>query len=55
MKKQSCTEASVEHNRDKWKKLNILLQRTDLYIAIDDLLLAIENGHEIQSKHENVQ
>jgi hypothetical protein len=26
-----------------------------LYIAIDDLLLAIENGHEIQSKHENVQ
>ena len=49
-------EASVEHRDKCQEKLNILLeQRTDLSIAIDDLLLAIENGDKFMKVYKQMK
>ncbi|MDG2433113.1 DUF4254 domain-containing protein [Flavobacterium sp.] len=49
-------EASVEHRDKCQEKLNILLeQRTDLSTAIDDLLLAIENGEKFMKVYKQMK
>ena len=49
-------EASVEHRDKCQEKLNILLeQRTDLSIAIDDLLSAIENGDKFMKVYKQMK
>jgi hypothetical protein len=48
--------ASVEHRDKCQEKLNILLeQRTDLSTAIDDLLLAIENGEKFMKVYKQMK
>ncbi|MBU0942530.1 MAG: DUF4254 domain-containing protein [Bacteroidetes bacterium] len=49
-------EASIEHRDKCQEKLNILLeQRTDLSTAIDDLLLAIENGEKFMKVYKQMK
>ena len=48
--------ASAEHRDKCQEKLNILLeQRTDLSTAIDDLLLAIENGEKFMKVYKQMK
>ena len=49
-------EASAEHRAKCQEKLNVLLeQRSDLSIAIDDLLTDIENGDKFMKVYKQMK
>ena len=57
MQEEATREAASQEHRDKCQlKLNILLeQRTDLSIAIDDLLTDIENGDKFMKVYKQMK